>query len=120
MDPSLTLLKSEKVLGTSIISTERGGVSFFDNTSNSLYHLLDVSGALGDGNGFQFIKTDNAGKSCHGYSNPPQELLLENSMPTVLHESSIVINNTTSPPLQTLNWQLSSVGLHGKETVCSE
>jgi hypothetical protein len=120
IDLSLVVRKSGKVLGTNNISTEKGGTSLYDKNSNSLYHILDVAGALGDGNGFQFIKTDNAGNSCHGYQVPPEELVLETIPVIMQYEMSVTVNEIPNPTSQNLNWNYSAVTIAGKELVCSE
>ncbi len=119
LDPSLAVIKSGKVLGSNIISTEKGGTSVYDSRSNSLYHIVDVAGALGDGNGFQFIKTDNSGASCHGYQLPPEELVLKSFQPTIQEEPSLTINNLAIPPMQPLSWTSAAVNVGEKQIVCS-
>jgi hypothetical protein len=106
LDASLNVTGSEKMLGS--VYTDRGGGSVYDNTSQKWYHILDVAGT-GSGNGFQFLKTGEAGQSCHVYDKAPEELVLEAVNPTVKDEIGITVQNISFPVLTNLNWQMKPV-----------
>jgi hypothetical protein len=80
--------------------------------------LLDIAGLPGDGNGFQFMKTDEAGQSCHDFK-APEELVLQAVSPTIKDEVSITVQNMSFPNLVNLNWQMSSVSTK-LEIACSQ
>jgi hypothetical protein len=118
LDASLNVISSEKTLGTSSLYTDEGGASVFDNTTGNWYHLLDIA-LPGGGNGFQLFKTNEAGRSCHDYNNPPEELGLQAVNPTIKDEISITVQNISFPTLTNLSWQMTSVSTK-LETACSK
>jgi hypothetical protein len=118
LDASLNVISSKKTLGTNQVQTDKGGGSVYDNTTQHWFHLLDIAGLPGDGNGFQFMKTDEAGQSCHDFK-APEELVLQAVSPTIKDEVSITVQNMSFPNLVNLNWQMSSVSTK-QEIACSK
>jgi len=64
MDMNLNVVKIQRTLTDGGQSFGYSLKLYFDLTEKAIYHLIDFSGPSGGG-GFQFLKTDMDGKSCH-------------------------------------------------------
>jgi hypothetical protein len=118
-DGSLNLLSGTKTLATNGFTAEAGGVFTVDNTKNALFSVLDIAGMQGDGNGFQFLKTDLNGLSCHPYSDPVVPMSLVSGT-TTLNDLHLTITNASLPFSRNLNWTNSSIRVASSETACSK
>jgi hypothetical protein len=118
-DGSLNLLSSVKTLATQGFPAEYGGVYTIDPSRNAVYSIQDLAGMQGDGNGFQFLKTDMKGLSCHPYSDPvvPMEL---SSITTTLNDLTLTITDASFPFSKNLNWNASPIQVTVSETACSK
>jgi hypothetical protein len=118
LDDNLLVIDSKKILGTNTVSTDRGGLSAYDPVTKSMYHIIDVSGQLGEGNGFQYIKTDAMGKSCHPYSIPPEQLTLNDINVLVENEPSIIVLPAFRMEVNNFNWNISNFVVESQDKVC--
>jgi hypothetical protein len=118
-DGSLNLLSSVKTLATDGFSAEYGGVYTVDPSRNAVYSIQDLAGMQGDGNGFQFLKTDMKGLSCHPYADPvvPMEL---SSITTILNDLTLTVADASFPFSKNLNWTASPIRVTSSETACSK
>ena len=118
-DGSLNLLSSAKTLATNGFPAEYGGVYTVDSSRNAVYSILDLAGMQGDGNGFQFLKTDMKGLSCHPYSDTvvPMEL---SSTTTTLNDLTLTVMDASFPFNKNLNWTASPIRVTSSETACSK
>jgi hypothetical protein len=119
LNQELSLQQSHKTLSTNIITTDRGGLSVYSSSKSAFYHLLDISGQPGEGNGFQLIKTQEDGASCESYAYRPEPFSIGTLNPTVTDITSSLqllpafTNNTSN-----LDWQPSSVPIAEQYKAC--
>lgn len=118
-DGSLNLLSSVKTLATDGFPAEYGGVYTVDASRNAVYSIQDLAGMQGDGNGFQFLKTDMHGLSCHPYPDQVVPMALT-STSTTLNDLTLTIADASFPFSKDLNWTVSPVWVTSSETACSK
>ena len=68
--------------------------------------------------GFQYIKTDAMGKSCHAYSIPPEQLTLNDINVLVENEPSIIILPAFRMEVNNFNWNISNFVIESQDKVC--
>ena len=114
-DKSLNLLSTVKTL-----SKNSGGLSgafmLHDKEQKALYHIIDDPGPLG-GTGFQMLKTDESGVSCHTFTKPPTKLLFQKLHVTQLNVIRSFIDKLA--PSLPLNWNKTEVLSIKKNVVCN-
>lgn len=118
-DLSLNLISGAKTLATNTFSTDYGGMSVYDSAANSLYHVLNIAGLPADGNGFQFLKTDIKGTSCHQYDNAPIGLAMSAATLTAL-DITPQITAGTQTFSQNVTWTPMPVSITSSQVACSQ
>lgn len=119
LNDQLSLQQSQKTLGTNIITTDRGGLSVYSGSKSAFYHLLDISGQPGEGNGFQFIRTQQDGASCESYAYPPEPFSIGTLNPTVDDvTSALQLLPPFSHNTSNLDWQSFSVSIAEQYKAC--
>jgi hypothetical protein len=118
-DQSLNLVSSTKTLGTNTFSTDYGGMSLYDSAGASLYHILNIAGLPTDENGFQFMKTDINGTSCHQYNVPPVALVMGSVTATVQNLTPQITNGSQTFS-ENVPWAASPVAITSAQIACSQ
>ena len=117
-DGSLNPLTSVKTLATDGFTADYGGVFIVDSSRNAVYSIQDIAGMQGDCNGFQFLKTDMKGLSCHPYVDPV--VAMELSPITITpNDLTLTVVNASFPFTKVLNWNGSPIFITFSETACS-
>jgi hypothetical protein len=113
-DKNLSLISSVKTLRKSdgSIST---GVMVHDKTEKSLYHFIDDAGPEG-GTGFQLLKTDEAGTSCHVFTKQPFVIGFTPLLITELNVARSFIE--IAAPNYPFSWKKTEMSDHKANTVC--
>jgi hypothetical protein len=117
-DGSLNLLSSVKTLATSGFTADYGGVYTVDSSRNAVYSIQDIAGMQTDGNGFQFLKTDMKGLSCHSYVDPVIPMTMS-PITITLNDLTLTIVDASFPFTKNLNWTGSPIQISSSETACS-
>jgi hypothetical protein len=118
-DQSLNLLSGIKTLGTNGFPTDYGGMSLYDSTTGSLYHILNIAGMTADGNGFQFLKTDAKGTSCHQYNDAPIALAMTPATLTAQSVTPQIVDGTQTFS-QNVVWASMPVSITSSQLACSQ
>jgi hypothetical protein len=118
-DGSLNLLSSVKTLATNGFTADYGGVYIVDSSRNAVYSIQDIAGMQSDGNGFQYLKTDMKGLSCHPYADPVVPMTLS-PITTTINDLTLNIVDASFPFVKNLNWTGSPIYVTSSETACSK
>ena len=118
-DGSLNLLSSIKTLATDQFPADYGGVFIVDSSQNAVYSIQDIAGMQGDGNGFQYLKTDMKGLSCHSYVDAVVPMTLS-PITTTMNDLTLTIVDASFPFSKNLNWSALYPLITSSETACSK
>ena len=117
-DGSLNPLTNVKTLATDGFTADYGGVYTVDSSRNAVYSIQDIAGMQGDGNGFQYLKTDMKGLSCHPYADPVVAMELS-PITITLNDLTLTVVDASFPFTKDLNWAGSPIFITSSETACT-